>query len=290
MSKKGKGIGIFNFFNITLMIILCIVFLYPFVYTIAMSFSSPKAILEGRVFWIPVEFTTGAYQALLKDSSMITSLFFTVKLTVFGVLSSLVMTTLTAYPLSRRDLRGKNLFLNLIIFTMYFGGGLIPTFLLVKGVGLSNKMGSLILPGVIDTFLFILMLNYFRGLPIELEEAAKVEGANNFQIFLKVIMPLTLPCLATLTIFYAVNYWNTFFSALIYIQSPKKYPLQLKLYMVLSAVGSYNNNQSEAYSADIIPENIKAGTVLVSSVPILVVYPFLQKYFVQGVTVGAVKG
>ena len=281
--------SIFNSLNNIFMAIICIIFLYPFLFTIAMSFSSPKAILEGRVFLLPVQFTIGAYRALFKDSTMITSIIFTVKLTVFGVASSIAATIFTAYPLSRRDLRGKNVILNFIIFTMYFGGGLIPTFLLVKGIGLQDKMGALIIPCLIDTFLLIIMMNYFRGLPIELEESAKVEGANNFQIFFKIILPLSFPVIATLVIFYAVSYWNTFFNALIYMQSPSKNPLQIKLYLVLNAVDSYTG-QSETYSGDIIPENIKAGTVLITTVPIMIIYPFLQKYFVKGVTIGAVKG
>lgn len=288
--RTNNSRSIFSIVNCFIMILLCVVFLYPFVFTIAESFSSPRAIIGGMVFLWPVEFTAGAYKALFKDSSMITSLIFTIRLTIFGVASSLAATTLTAYPLSKRDLYGRNVFLNLIIFTMYFSGGLIPTYMLVRNIGLTNKMGSLILPCLIDTFLLIIMMSYFRGLPVELEEASKVEGANNFQIFAKVIMPLSLPVIATLTIFYAVQYWNTFFSALMYIQSAKKYPLQVKLYNVLSSVTSYSNDQSEAYSTDSTPENLKAATVLITTIPILVVYPFLQKYFVKGVTIGAVKG
>lgn len=290
MSIKNKNNSIFNFFNYTLMTLLCAVFLYPFLLTAAMSFSSPKAILGGQVFLWPVGFNTGAYQALFKDASMLNSIIFTAKLTIVGVAASIAATVVTAYPLSKRDFKGKNVFLNLIIFTMYFGGGLIPNYLLVKNIGLMNQMGALIFPGLIDTFLLIIMMNYFRGLPVELEEAAKVEGANNFQIFLKIMIPLSGPVIATVVIFYAVGYWNTFFNALLYIQSAKKYTLQIKLYQVLNAIDSYNNNQAETYSGMIIPENIKAGTVLIATLPILAVYPFLQKYFIKGVTIGAIKG
>lgn len=290
MFANQKKISLFSIFNYTLMIILCIIFIYPFIYTAAISFSGAKPIMEGKVLLYPKEFTLSAYQALFKDSRMMRSFIFTVELTVSGVAASIFATTFTAYPLSRIDFKGKNIFLNIIIFTMYFNGGLIPTYLLIKHIGLTNKMGALIFPNLIDTFLLIIMLNYFRGLPLELEEAGKVEGANNFTIFLRIILPLSLPVLATLTIFYSVGYWNTFFNALMYIQTPKKYPLQVILYQILSSTDTVTTNSNEVYSKELIPENLKGAIVIVTALPIIVIYPFLQKYFIKGATVGAVKG
>lgn len=289
MVGNNKKISTFSIFNYTLMIILCIIFIYPFIYTAAISFSGAKPIMEGKVLLFPKEVTLSAYQALFKNDSMIRSFIFTIELTVSGVAASIVATTFTAYPLSRIDFKGKNIFLNLIIFTMYFNGGLIPTYLLIKQIGLTNKMGALIFPSLIDTFLLIVMLNYFRGLPIELEEAGKVEGASNFNIFLKIILPLSLPVLATLTIFYAVSYWNCFFSALMYIQTPKKYPLQVMLYQILSSTDTVTNSE-DVSSKQVIAENLKGAIVIVTAMPIIVIYPFLQKYFIKGATVGAVKG
>ncbi|THF76723.1 carbohydrate ABC transporter permease [Cohnella fermenti] len=285
-----KKTSVFSVVNYTLLTLVSLTFLYPFLYTIAVSFSGPQAILSGHVFLWPVGSNTGAYQALFKDASMIHALLFTAQLTVFGVLASLAMTVVTAYPLSKKELKGKNILLNLIIFTMYFNGGMIPNYLLIKQLGLLDRIGALFLPGLIDTFLLIIMLNYFRGLPVEIEEAAKVEGANNFRIFRSVVIPLSMPVIATLIIFYAVGYWNSFFDALLYMQSTDKYTLQLKLYIVLNALDSYSTSQVESYSNQIIPENLKAATVLVATVPILIVYPFLQKYFIKGVTIGAIKG
>lgn len=290
MRKNNAVNEAFSIINYIFMILLCAAFLYPFIYTAAVSFSGAKPIIEGRVLLYPREFTLNAYQTLLKDKSMINSFLFTVRLTLIGVASSITATTLVAYPLSRHELKGKNFFLNLIIFTMYFSGGLIPNYLLVKGLGLTNKMGSLILPGLVDTFLLIIMINYFRGLPGELEESAKVEGANNFSVFTRIILPLSKPVIATLVIFYAVAYWNTFFNALIYIQSPGKYPLQVKLYQVLSATDFYTNQTNEVYAIQVIPENLKAAIVLITAMPIIIVYPLLQKYFIKGVTIGALKG
>lgn len=281
---------IFSLLNGFFMILLCMIFLYPLIYTLSMSLSDAKSILEGKVLLFPKGFTLEAYRALAKDKSIRDAFIFTVELTISGVIASIIMTTVTAYPLSRRDLKGTGLILKFIVFTMYFSGGLIPTYILVKNLGLTNKMGALILPGMIDTFLLIIMISYFRNLPVELEEAAKVEGCSNIGILLKIYLPLSMPVIATLTIFYAVSYWNTFFNALIYIQSPKKYTLQIKLYQVLNIFSDNIANSGDTGANLLIPENLKGATVFVTVLPIIFIYPFLQKYFIKGVTIGALKG
>ncbi len=286
MRKMRNKASILDILNNIFMLLICAAFLYPFIYTAAISLSSSQPILEGSVILYPKGFTLGAYKFLLHDKNIINSLKFTAELTISGVLASMIVTTCCAYPLSKREFKGRNFFLNIIIFTMYFNGGLIPTFLLVKKIGLTNHIGSLILPNLVDVFLLIIMINYFRGLPVELEESAKVEGANNINIFIKIIIPLAKPVLATLVIFYAVSYWNTFFSALIYIQESKKYPLQVKLYQMLNS--AYNSQ--DIVDLGVIPENLKGATVLTTALPIILIYPLLQKYFIKGVTIGAVKG
>lgn len=271
------------------MMFLCAAFLYPFVFTIAISLSNPGAIVMGKVWLFPVGFTTAAYQALLRDRLMISSFVFTVALTVSGVAASIVATILTAYPLSRRDFRAKNLALNLIIFTMYFSGGLIPTYFVVKRMGLMDKMAALILPNLVSSFLLFIMINYFRGLPVEMEESARIDGADHFRILLRIIIPLSTPIIATLTIYYAVSYWNTFFAALLYMSSPQHYTLQVKLYNMLSNM-DIMTNPNDQFAGMVLPENLKGAVVIVTATPILVVYPFLQQYFIKGVTIGALKG
>lgn len=288
--KNSNTMKIFSLLNGFFMILLCMIFLYPLIYTLSMSLSDAKSILEGKVLLFPKGFTLEAYRALAKDKSIRDAFIFTVELTISGVIASIIMTTVTAYPLSRRDLKGTGLILKFIVFTMYFSGGLIPTYILVKNLGLTNKMGALILPGMIDTFLLIIMISYFRNLPVELEEAAKVEGCSNIGILLKIYLPLSMPVIATLTIFYAVSYWNTFFNALIYIQSPKKYTLQIKLYQVLNIFSDNIANSGDTGANLLIPENLKGATVFVTVLPIIFIYPFLQKYFIKGVTIGALKG
>ncbi len=286
--KSGGGAA-FHVLNHSLMVLLCAAFLYPFVFTIAMSLSNPEAIVMGKVWLFPVGFTTAAYQALLRDRLMIASFVFTVALTVSGVAASMVATILTAYPLSRRDFRAKNLALNLIIFTMYFSGGLIPTYFVVKRMGLMDKMAALILPNLVSSFLLFIMINYFRGLPVEMEESARIDGADHFRILLRIIIPLSTPIIATLTIYYAVSYWNTFFAALLYMSSPQHYTLQVKLYNMLSNM-DLMTNPNDQFAGMVLPENLKGAVVIVTATPILVVYPFLQQYFIKGVTIGALKG
>ncbi len=284
--KKTKG---FDIINTVLMVILSAMFLYPVIYIISLSFSDSSAIIEGRVLLFPVEFTTAAYERLFQDSSIINSFFFTVRITVFGVLSSLIATVIAAYPLSRSHLRGSGVIMRLIVFTMYFNGGIIPTYMVIRNLGLFNSMWSLILPNLVDTFLLIIMINYFRGLPVELEEAARADGCSNFKTFYRIFLPLAKPAVATLTVFYSVAYWNTFFNALLYIQDQTRLTLQVKLYQVLSMF-SDALDPAAGVDASIIPENLKGATVVLAVLPIICVYPFMQRYFVKGVTVGAVKG
>jgi putative aldouronate transport system permease protein len=291
MRATRKNRSAFLIFNQTAMLVLCALFLYPLVYTISMSMSSAKAILEGRVYLLPVERTFEAYKTMLRDKTIINAFFFTVRLTVSGVSASVVMTVLTAYPLSKNGFRRRNLFLKLIVATMYFSGGIIPTYLLVKNLGLTNTMGALIVPNVVDTFLLIITISYFRELPFELEESARLDGCSNFAYLIHFAVPLSMAVIATLTVFYAVSYWNTFFNALIYMQSPSKYTLQIKLYQILNVFTDSMTNQLSTESAlVVIPENLKGATVTLTVLPILVVYPFMQRYFIKGVTIGALKG
>lgn len=291
MKARKTSAGIFQIVNNLFMLLLCLTFVYPFLYVLALSLSDARYIIEGRVLLWPMGFNIQAYRALFSDRSLINSLLFTSTLTACGVIASMLATTLAAYPLSRTGLKGTGLILRLFVFTMYFSGGLIPTYILVKSLGLINTMGALIFPDLIHTFWLIIMISYIRSLPVELEEAAKVEGCSDFGILWRIILPLSKPVLATLAIFYAVHYWNTFFQALIYIQSPSKYTLQIKLYQVLSIFSEDLINALDAAAAKaVISENLKAATVLVTVLPILFIYPWLQKYFIKGVTIGAIKG
>jgi putative aldouronate transport system permease protein len=279
------------YFSITVLIFICA---YPFLNVIAYSLSGYNAVLTGRVTFYPIDFTLSAYRQILGRTQIWISMRTTVLVTLMGTATSLVLTIFAAYALSRNNLPGKGLFTCLILFTMYFNGGIIPTFLVVKGLGLFDTLGALFIPQAINVFNFIVMRTFFRELPKSLEEAAKIDGASELQILIKVVLPLSLPIIATISLFYAVGYWNSYFDALLYIQDPDKYTLQLRLRNLL--LGEELNSSGitgtnlEGIGTEVMSQSLKMATVAVSTIPIIVVYPWLQKYFVKGVMIGSIKG
>ena len=276
-----------------LIIVFVLVCTLPFINVIAISLSSKSAILRGDVSFWPVEFSTRAYEVIINDASMFHSLGYTVKITVIYTLLAMVMTILYAFPMTMKRLKGRKFFMFFIVFTMYFSGGTIPIYLNVKELGMINTQWSLIFPGLISTFNIIILKNFFEGLPYELNEAAYIDGANDFQILLKIYLPLSFSSIATLSLFYAVGKWNSFSDALYYINSRDLQPLQLKLYNLIKGGQAVEVSVQEGSSNDLassISESIESATIIFATVPILVVYPFVQRYFVAGVTLGAVKG
>jgi len=263
--------------------------LYPFLYVIAMSFSSTNAVLSGKVRIFPIEFQINAYQEILKKKQIWSSMWVTIKVTLAGTLLSLVLTIAAAYVLSKKKLKGRKILSSFILFTMYFGGGMIPTFLVVKNLGLYNSLGALFIPNAISVFNFIVMRTFFREIPESLEEAAYLDGANDFQILIRIVLPLSLPIIATIGLFYAVGYWNDYFSALLYIQDPNKYSLQLRLRSLLFTE-ELNSTSSEAVGTPVMAESLKMASIVVGTLPIIAIYPWLQKYFVKGAMLGSVKG
>ena len=288
---KKKKITVGQVINYILLLVLAFVCLYPFLNVIAYSLSGYNAVLSGEVTFYPIDFTLSAYQQILGKTQIWNSMRTTVLVTVMGTGLSLILTIFAAYALSRNDLPGRKFFTGMILFTMYFGGGMIPTFLVVKGVGLYDTLGALFIPQAVNVFNFIVMRTFFRNLPESLEEAARIDGASYMQVLVKIVLPLSLPIIATIGLFYAVGYWNTYFDALLYIQDPNKYTLQLRLRSLL--FGEELNNSGvnlEGLGTQVMTQSLKMATVAVSTVPILIVYPWLQKYFVKGVMLGSVKG
>ncbi len=291
--KKKKKIPFGQIILVAVIFLFVLTCVLPFLNVIAISFSSKSAILRGDVSFIPVEFETKAYEILFSDRTMIDCLFYTVKLTVIYTAIAMVMTILMAYPLTKERLRGRKFFNLMALFTMYFSGGTIPIYLNVKWFGLLDSMWSLIIPGVLSTYNMIIMKSFFSSLPKELEEAATIDGANDFQILLKVYLPLSLASIATLTLFYAVGKWNSFADAKYYIQTKALQPLQLRLYNIIKGSTAVDVTAIEGNAnsnAQNVSESIESATIIFATLPILVVYPFVQRYFVSGVTIGAVKG
>ena len=289
--KRSLGERTFTVVNTTLIILVCFTCLFPFIYELAISFSSGAAVMSGKVSLYPIGFQTEAYKKVFQNISMWRSLVFTIVLTVVYTLLSLTLTILCAYPLSRKRLYGGKWIMMLITVTMYFHAGTIPTYLLVYNLGLIDKVWALILPCVLNTFNMIMMRTFFKSVPAELEEAAMIDGCNDFQVLWNVMLPVSKPILATIALFYAVQRWNSFADALYYINEPKLYPLQLKLQQIIQQ-GQADNMMSDINSQldVVVPKAVQAASIIFATVPILLVYPKLQKYFVKGAMIGAVKG
>lgn len=279
---------------LTLIIVLIsLTCLLPFVNVAATSLSSKSAILGGKVTFWPVDWNVTAYKAIFSDPTMVRSLVFTIVITVVYTAMAMVLTVLMAYPLTKKRLKGRKFFNFMALFTMYFSGGTIPIYLNIKELGLLDTPWSLILPGLLSTYNMIILKSFFAALPTELEEAATIDGANDFQILLQVYLPLSMASLATLTLFYAVGKWNSFQDALYYIQNKAYQPLQLKLYHLIKGSQAVDIAAMEGGSNTVateISESIQPASIIFATLPILVVYPFVQRYFVAGVTIGAVKG
>jgi len=263
----------------------------PFVNIVAVSLSSNSSILRGAVSFIPVDFTTVTYTRVFKETHILLGLKNTVFLTLVGTAINLVMTLLAAYPLSKPWLKGRGVILTMIVVTMVFGAGMIPNYLLVTSLGLLNTFWALWLPGALSTFNMIIMKSFVQSIPDSLDEAAQIDGASGFRILLQIIIPLSLPAIATISLFYAVGWWNSYFSNLLYIQRSALTTLQIQLRDMLNMRNAQIFQTFDVEeSMHVAEESVKAVSIVIATVPILVVYPFLQKYFVKGVMVGSIKG
>lgn len=287
--KTGSG----NIAKIIIVIICCIMilsYLLPFINILARSLSSPNALVNNRVSFFPVDFTLESYVYVFSDAAFSRSLIFTAILTVVCTVVSMVMTILCAYPLTYDNLKGRNIINILIIITMYFNAGTIPNYILMKQLNLLDKPLVLILPGCLSVFNMIILRSFFWGIPESLRESAELDGAGPFTILTKIYIPLSLPVLATLSLFYAVGRWNGFSDALMYVTKIDYQPIQLKLYYIINNRQAIEVATQEGFSSPSAAEGLKAASVMFATIPILIVYPWLQRYFISGVTIGAVKG
>jgi len=290
--KKSFSEKTFDVFNSIFLIVLMIISIYPILYVAMASFSDGTELLKHRGFLIwPLDFTLEGYGAVLKNSMIVKGYMNTIFIVLVGLIDNLILTSFGAYALSRKSLRFKKPIMLFIIFTMYFSGGLIPYYFTVKDLGLLNSLWSLIIPPSISTFNLIIMRTSFEAIPDSLEESAKLDGANDFTILFRVIIPLSKAVIAVMVLYYGVSHWNAWFNAMLFLRNRKLYPLQLVLREILIQ-NDTTNMTGGANAADIaqMSETLKYATIMVATVPILCLYPFLQKYFVKGVMIGAIKG
>jgi putative aldouronate transport system permease protein len=288
---RSWGSRLFDIINSTILILFALSTLLPFIHIVSSSFASPTEKLTKDFVLFPTHFTLDAYRFIFSTDRIINSLLVTVLITVGGTIVNLIMTCLMAYPLSRRDLIGRRPIMMMVIFTLLFSGGMIPTFLIVKALGLLDSMWALIIPSAISTFNLIILKNFFQQMPDGIEESAKIDGANDLSILIRIILPLSLPALATFGLFYAVGHWNTFMSAILYIRDTDKWPIQVLLRsFVLLSEGRLDDSANLDGDIQLPPETVKMAVITVATLPILCVYPFLQKHFAKGVMMGSIKG
>ncbi|MFC4969630.1 carbohydrate ABC transporter permease [Paenibacillus sp. GCM10023248] len=290
--KRKSDEKIFDAVVNILAVLIVVAVLYPLIFIVSASFSDPALVLSGEVVLLPKQITLDAYRNVFENEQIWNGYGNTIIYTLVGTLINLLMTTLAAYPLSRPDLPGRGIIMFFVTLTMFFSGGLIPSYLLVKNLGMVDTMWALVIPGAIATYNLIVMRTYFQtSIPWEIQEAAHIDGCSNWKLLTHVILPLSKPILAVMILFYAVGHWNSYFNALIYIRSKDLYPLQLVLrevLMVNSADAADSNVGLE--SKVLLAESIKYVVIIISSLPVLVMYPFVQRHFVKGVMIGSLKG
>lgn len=289
--QRTTGEIIFDVLIVILMCAICFITIYPIWYVIVNSFNDGADAMRGGIFWWPRVFSLENYKTVFKDSSILTAFGVTVLRTLVGTVLNVFFTAMVAYGLSKTRLIGRNFYLTMGIITMMFNGGLIPTFLLYKNLNLLDNFLVFVIHAMFSFYNAIIFMSFFREIPASLEESAEIDGANDFLIFLRIILPLSKPVLATIALFSGVYHWNDYFSGVIYINKPSLQPIQTYLYRMVAEAGS---NQMAAQTADVVKSttsmSLKLATMVVTTLPIVCVYPFLQKYFVKGMMIGAVKG
>ena len=290
--KDSRGDRIFlGIVNTFCVVIVCII-AYPLIYVFSASISSGEAVMFGKVYFFPVDITLEGYVKVFENKDILIGFRNSIIYTSLGTAINMIMTTLIAFPLSRKKLVGRDLFMILITFTMFFSGGLIPTFLVVERLRMVDTIWAMVIPSAISTFYVIIMRTFFMStIPEELWDSAAMDGCNNFQFLFFIVLPISTAVLAVLTLYYAVGHWNSYFSALIYLRSKHLLSLQIVLRSILMA-NQMNHESGDAGFTErvLVGLTIKYSVIIISSLPMILMYPFIQKYFVKGVMVGAVKG
>lgn len=287
---KDRDEKIFDVFNVLFMVFFLALVIFPLLNIVALSFNDGMDAMKGSIYFWPREFTVANYQAILKDPAIYQAFGVSVAKTVVGVAGHLLITGAAAFAMSKRGLMGRHWLIRMGVVTMFFSGGMIPTFLVVKSVGLTNNFFVFVIPVLFSFYDMIILMNFFRNLPASIEEAALIDGASHFQIFWRIVLPLSLPVLATIALFHGVYQWNDFFVTKLYITNKDLYPIQYKLYLMLTSTGAANEAKGGMLGqASVTTQSLQLATMVITTLPIVVVYPFLQKHFVAGMLVGGVK-
>lgn len=291
-ARDTRGYRAFTVFNTVALVVVSLFMLYPFVTVLAQSFSSPGAIKAGMVSFWPVGFNLDTYRAMAQDGLFWSSYRNTLVYTLVGTTIAMVLTTTFAFVISKRHLRGRGVLIGVAVFTMFFNGGLVPNYVLISSLGLKNTMWAVVLPGAVSVFNLLVMKSFFENLPQELEEAAQIDGLGWFGIFGRIVLPLSKAVLATMVLFYSVAYWNDWFSAFLYLDKNELFPVTLFMRNLIAGASSSASEGAAAVGAttQAVSANIQAVTMILTIIPIVCVYPFVQRFFVSGVMLGSVKG
>jgi len=290
--RDSTGYKAFTWANGTFLVLLCGFMLYPFVTVLAQSFSSAGAVKAGLVNVVPIGFNLDTYKVVISNDLFWTSYRNTVVYTLVGTTIAMVLTTLLAFVLAKKHLRGRGFLIGIAVFTMFFNGGLIPNYVLIQTLGLKNTMWAVVLPGAISVFNLLVMKSFFENLPSELEEAAQIDGLGWWGIFRRIVLPLSKAVIATMILFYSVAIWNDWFAAFLYMDKQELFPVTLYLRNMIAGASSTASQGAAAAGStkEAISANIQAVTMILTIIPILCIYPFVQRYFVSGIMLGSVKG
>jgi putative aldouronate transport system permease protein len=288
---KRRSIG--DFIIIVVMLVICFVTLYPVWYTVILSFNDSMDALRGGIYWFPRKFSLRSYQTVFLDNAILKAFNVTIWRTLIGTVVSVFFTSMVAYAFSKKHIMGNRVYLILGTITMFFGGGIIPYFILLRSIGLYDTFLVYIVPAMFSFWNCIIFMSFFRELPAGLEESAKLDGANDFVIFIRIVLPLSMPVLATIALFNGVYHWNDYFSGVMYINNPDLQPIQTFLYRIIASV-SVNRGTIDMPASittqQVSSQSVKLATMVVTTAPIICIYPFLQRYFVKGVMIGSIKG
>lgn len=294
MVKQSLGDRLFDAINIAFLILVLVMVVYPLLFVASASISDPAAVVSGELWLWPKGITLNGYKKVFQNQDILRGYANTIAYTLVGTAINLLMTIAAAYPLSRKNFYGRNVFMAMFVFTMFFSGGLIPTYLVVRGLGMINTFWAMVVPNAVAVWNIIIMRTFFQqSIPEEIQEAARIDGCSNVQTLLRIVLPLSAPILAVMTLFYSVGHWNAYFHALIYLTDRGKYPLQLILREIL--IQSNMQNLVEVSEESLVrglmeAEAMKYAVVVVANLPVFLLYPFLQRYFVKGIVIGAIKG
>lgn len=283
-----------QFLIVLVIAVFALISLLPFYNVLLISFGDPAAMIKQTVYLIPTSINLSSYEYVFRNDRIVGSFLVTMFVTIAGTAISMLMTIFAAYTLTKKEMPGRNFMLVLILITMFFSGGLVPYYLTVRDVGLVNSIWVMMIPTALNTFYLMIMYSYLRTVPAALEESAKIDGANEIQILFRIIIPVSMPTIAALTLFYAVDRWNEWWHALLFLRDIEKYPIQLLLRQMLTNLSEIIpggiGSQVAGDKVNVLPETLKMAVVVVASAPIIVLYPFLQKYFAKGIMIGSVKG